>query len=311
MTSVPGVASHVILVRPTGFGHDPETALSNSFQQEIDDPEVQSNAAAEFDGLLEALRQAGIGFTVLDPMDRKAPNAVFPNNWFSTHEDGSVVLYPMHTASRRSERDPDMARTLEREGFASTSTVDMSGWEHEGRILEGTGSLVLDRVNKVAYACLSERTSEQAVQDWCERFSYTPITFTATFDGSFQGAAVYHTNVVMAIGVHCAVVCFDAMPFPAERQEVKEELERSGKTVLPISVEQMHNFVGNMLELRSVKGDKHFIFLSETAFLSLVPDQRLKLQEHAQLVPVAIPTIETVGGGSVRCMLAENFLAKR
>lgn len=311
MTSVLGVASHVILVRPTGFGHDPETALSNSFQQEIDDPEVQSNAAAEFDGLLEALRQAGIGFTVLDPMDRKAPNAVFPNNWFSTHEDGSVVLYPMHTASRRSERDPDMARTLEREGFASTSTVDMSGWEHEGRILEGTGSLVLDRVNKVAYACLSERTSEQAVQDWCERFSYTPITFTATFDGSFQGAAVYHTNVIMAIGVHCAVVCFDAMPFPAERQEVKEELERSGKTVLPISVEQMHNFVGNLLELRSVKGDKHFIFLSETAFLSLVPDQRLKLQEHAQLVPVAIPTIETVGGGSVRCMLAENFLAKR
>jgi len=311
MTSVPGIASHVILVRPTGFGHDPETAESNSFQQDVDDLELLDHAAVEFDGLLEALRQAGIGFTVLDPMDRSAPNAVFPNNWFSTHDDGSVVLYPMYTASRRSERDPDMARTLEREGFASTRTLDISAWEHEGRILEGTGSLVLDRVHKIAYACLSDRTSEQAVKDWCDHFDYIPITFTATFDGSFQGPAVYHTNVVMAIGTHFAVVCFDAMPFPAERQEVKEELEKSGRTVIPISVEQMHNFVGNMLELRAAKGDKHFIFLSETAFLSLIPEQRLKLQEHAQLVPVSIPTIETVGGGSVRCMLAENFLAKR
>lgn len=311
MTSDHGVASHVILVRPTGFGHDPETAKSNSFQKEVDDLDIQSLAAAEFDGLLEALRQAGVGFTVLDPMDRSAPNAVFPNNWFSTHEEGAVVLYPMYTASRRTERDPDMALTLEREGFASTRTVDISAWEHEGRILEGTGSLVLDRVNRIAFACLSDRTSEQAVKDWCERFNYTPITYTATFDGSFQGASIYHTNVVMAVNALSAVVCFDAMPFPAERQEVKEELEKSGKVVIPISVEQMHNFVGNMLELRSAKGDKRFIFLSETAFFALIPEQRLKLQEHVQLVPVSIPTIETVGGGSVRCMLAENFLAKR
>ncbi len=311
MIADPGIASHVILVRPTGFGHDPETAESNSFQKEMDDPEIQSNAATEFDGLLEALRQAGVGFTVLDPMDRSAPNAVFPNNWFSTHDDGAVVLYPMYTASRRSERDPDMARTLEREGFLTTRTVDISAWEHEGRVLEGTGSLVLDRANKIAYACLSDRTSEQAVKDWCDQFNYTPITFTATFDGSFHGAAIYHTNVVMSIGSSCAVVCFDSMPFPAERQEVKEELEKSGKVVIPISVEQMHNFVGNMLELRAVKGNTHFIFLSETAFLALVPEQRLKLQEHAQLVPVPIPTIETVGGGSLRCMLAENFLTKK
>jgi hypothetical protein len=304
------VANSVILVRPTGFGHDPETAASNSFQQAVQGPDVNRLAAEEFDGLLEALRVAGIHFTVLEPKDQAAPNGVFPNNWFSTHDDGTVVLYPMLTASRRVERDPDLARTLSVEGLKAERTTDLSGWEHRGLILEGTGSLVLDRTHKKAFACISERTTEAAVKAWCEQFGYTPITFTATFDGRIQGAPIYHTNVVMSIGEKFAVACFEAMPYPAERQELDEELRKSGKQVIPINVLQMHQFVGNMLELRSAKTNEPYILLSETAFLALAPEQRLALQAHAQLLPVPVPTIEQVGGGSVRCMLAENFLGR-
>lgn len=327
----PQVASSVILIRPTGFGFDPETASSNTFQQRITDPDVKRKAAEEFDGLLEALRTCGIGFTVLEPFDRSAPNGVFPNNWFSAHADGTVVLYPMLTPSRRAERDPDMAKVLQREGFRTTGTTDLSGWEHRGLILEGTGSLVLDRVHKKAFACLSERTTERAVEDWCAHFGYTPVTFVATEDGripdggGIRGIPVYHTNVVMSIGEKFAVVCLDAMPYPAERQEVHEELTKSGKEVIAIGIEQMQHFLGNMLHLKPVKNLPHTnlpagqagsplatscIFLSETAFHQLRPEQRIALQNHGQLVPVAIPTIEAVGGGSVRCMLAENFLPR-
>lgn len=324
------LASSVILVRPTGFGFDPQTAASNTFQQRIEAPDLKRRAAEEFDGLLEALRSAGIGFTVLDPLDRQAPNGVFPNNWFSTHADGTVVLYPMLTPSRRAERDPDMAMVLQREGFTTKQTLDLSGWEHKGLILEGTGSLVLDRIHKKAFACLSERTAQRAVNAWCESLGYTPITFVATEDGRIpdgggvRGVPVYHTNVVMSIGEDFAVVCLDAMPFPAERQEVEEELKKSGKEIIPISIEQMQHFVGNILQLTSLAngvppsqfGDAprvrpHFIFLSETAFHHLCPEQRLALQVHGQLVPVPVPTIEAVGGGGVRCMLAENFLPAR
>lgn len=318
------VADSVILIRPTGFGFDPQTAASNTFQQRITDPEVKRKAAEEFDGLLEALRICGIGFTVLDPFDRTAPNGVFPNNWFSTHADGTVVLYPMLTPSRRAERDPDMQHVLQQEGFKTRQTLDLSGWEHKGLILEGTGSLVLDRLHKKAFACLSERTTERAVNAWCEQMGYTPITFVATEDGRIpdgggvRGIPVYHTNVVMSIGEGFAVVCLDAMPFPAERQEVQEELIKAGKEVIPIGIEQMQHFLGNMLQLRPADGPvvhgtigaPSYILLSETAFNQLRPDQRIALQRHGQLVPVAIPTIEAVGGGSVRCMLAENFLSK-
>ncbi len=311
------IASSVILIRPTGFGYDPETASSNSFQRRLPDAEVRQQAAEEFDGLLDALRNAGIVITVLDPYSLTAPNAVFPNNWFSTDERGNVVLYPMYTASRRAERDPELAKLLEQEGLRVRQTLDLSGWEHKGLILEGTGSLVLDRVKHRAFACLSPRTTETALNAWCEQLGYTPIAFTATMDGKLSGEPVYHTNVVMSIGERFAVVCFEAMPYPAERQEVNEELEKSGREVIAISLDQMHRFVGNMLQLRAAHKPPTppvadaFIFLSGTAFTALAPEQRIALQNHGQLVPIAVPTIEAVGGGSVRCMLAENFLAPR
>ncbi len=308
-------ASSVILVRPTGFGFDAETAPSNTFQQRLEGVDVKRLAAEEFDGLLEVLRQCGIDAIVLDPMDPTAPNGVFPNNWFSTHADGRIVLYPMATPSRRAERDPDLGRALEREGFKAEQVVGLSAWEHKGQILEGTGSLVLDRSSRTAFACLSPRTTEEALRGWATRMGHTAIAFTATMDGRIHGAPVYHTNVVMAIGEHFAVCCFEAMPYPAERQEVDDELRRLGKEVIPITIAQMKSFVGNMLELRGRSLTRplepaDYILLSETAFQSLWPEQRLALQRHAQLVPVPVPTIEAVGGGSVRCMLAENFLRK-
>lgn len=322
-------ASSVILIRPTGFGYDPETAASNEFQQRVPIDDVRRSAAEEFDGLIEALRQCGIGFTVLDPIDPKAPNAVFPNNWFSTHADGTVVLYPMLTPSRRAERDPDLARVLEVEGFDVRQPLDFSGWEHHGLILEGTGSLVLDRLMRRAFACLSPRTTERALDAWCEQLGYTPIGFTATMDGRLNGAPIYHTNVVMCIGAKWALVCFDAMPYPAERQEVEEELAKSGREVIAFDLPQLHRFVGNALELspirltgaaghRELRGKKQeaisaspVIFLSETAFHALKPFQRIALERHARIIPVAVPTIEAIGGGSVRCMMAENFLPKQ
>ncbi|MBL8000811.1 MAG: amidinotransferase [Flavobacteriales bacterium] len=302
------LASRVILIRPTGFGFDPETAVSNAFQQLVDDPDIRRQAAEEFDALLQALDRCGIGTTALDPVDASAPNAVFPNNWFSTHGDGTVVLYPMCTPSRRKERDRAFDETLEREGFHVKRLVDLSALEQADRFLEGTGSLVLDRVRTTAYAALSPRTSERALNAWCGVMDGHQVPFLATMDGTLGGQPVYHTNVVMSIGEGFAVVCLDALPYPVDREDVQAELERSGKRIIPITLEQMHRYVGNMLQLQAQAGGARFILLSESAFTALRPDQRQALEREGQLVPVPIPTIETVGGGSVRCMLAENFL---
>lgn len=301
-------ASAVILIRPTGFGFDPETAASNAFQQLVNDPDIRRQAEEEFDALLHGLDRCGIGATVLDPIDAAAPNAVFPNNWFSTHADGTVVLYPMCTPSRRRERDRAFDETLAREGFRVRRLVDLSALEQAGRYLEGTGSLVLDRVRNMAYAALSPRTSERGLNVWCGVMDGHQVPFLATMDGTLTGQPVYHTNVVMSIGEGFAVVCLEALPYPVDREDVQAELERSGKELVPISVDQMHRFVGNLLQLRAPGGA--FILLSTTAFAALRPGQRRRLEAHGQLFPVEVPTIEAVGGGSVRCMLAENFLER-
>src|SRR5690606_8538650 len=206
---------------------------------------------------------------VLDPIDPQAPNAVFPNNWFSTHEDGTLVTYPMFAPSRRSERDPQLAARLSREGARIERSIDISDLELRGQFLEGTGSLVLDRKARIAYACRSARTDEKALSLWCDRMKHKALPFTATIDGTLTGQPIYHTNVVMSIGEKFAVVCLDAIAYPAERQEVKEELERSGKEVIAIGIDQMHKFLGNLLQLKGKpidprSGGDRFIFLSQT-----------------------------------------------
>ncbi|MBL7963487.1 MAG: amidinotransferase [Flavobacteriales bacterium] len=304
------IAERVILIRPTGFGFDPETADTNPFQVRISDRDLRAAAEAEFDGLLGALDRCGVGVTVLDPADQGAPNGVFPNNWFSTHADGTVMVYPMRTPSRRRERDREIDLVLEEHGFRVRRLVDLSSLELDDRYLEGTGSLVLDRQRHMAYACLSPRTSERGLIYWCVAMQGYPVPFTATMDGTLTGQPVYHTNVLMSVGERFAAVCLDAMPYPVDRDDVQAELERGGVEVVPISLDQMHAYVGNMLQLIGRDGAR-YIFLSGTAFNVLKPEQRSMLERHGQLVPVEVPTIEAVGGGSVRCMLAENFLPLR
>lgn len=303
-------ASRVILVRPTGFGFDPETAPSNPFQHRSDDPEVRRDAEEEFDGLLSALDHCRIGVTVLDPVDPAAPNAVFPNNWFSTHADGTLVIYPMCTPSRRRERDREFDLVLDQRGFKVRRMIDLTAMEGDDRFLEGTGSLVIDREKAVAYAALSPRTTERALNYWCGAMQAGQVPFIATMDGTLTGRPVYHTNVLMSIGEHFAVACIDAMPYPVDRDDVRAELERSGREIIPIDLGQMHGFAGNLIELRGAAGDP-FIFLSESAFALLRSPQRIALEKHGRIVTVAVPVIETVGGGSVRCMIAENFLPQR
>jgi hypothetical protein len=302
-------ASRVILIRPTGFGFDPGTAITNAFQQHLTDVDVRLRAEEEFDLLLGALDRCGIGTTVLDPADPNAPNAVFPNNWFSTHENGTLVLYAMCSPSRRSERDPAFDKTLEREGFEVKKVMDMSPLEKSEKFLEGTGSLVIDRGRNIVYAAIGPRTSERGINLWCGAMGAAPVTFQATMDGTLAGQPVYHTNVLMSIGESFVLACLEALPYPVDRDDLWAELDRSDREIIPITIDQMHHYCGNLLELRSTKGN--FIFLSETAFQALKPDQRISLEKVAQLVPVAIPTIEAVGGGSVRCMIAENFLPSR
>lgn len=303
-------ASNVILIRPVGFGYDPETAASNPFQHRTSDPEVKAKAELEFDGLISALDHCGVGITVLDPIDPSAPNAVFPNNWFSTHEDGTVVLYPMCTPSRRRERDRQLDEVLETSGFKVRRMIDLTTLEADDRYLEGTGSLVIDRTRGVAYAAMGPRTTERAVNYWCGALQCGPVPFLATMDGTLTGQPVYHTNVLMSIGEKFAMVCLEAIPYPVEREDVHDELTRGGKEVITITREQMMGYVANLLQVRNAKGESS-ILLSESAFNLLKPDQRSALERHGRLVPVAIPIIEAVGGGSVRCMIAENFLPRR
>lgn len=299
-------APAVIMVRPTGFGYDVETAASNAFQRTLPDADLRHSAEAEFDGLLAALDHCGVSTLVLDPADPAAPNGVFPNNWFSTHAEGPVVLYPMCTPGRRRERMAHLDALLRREGYAASNLIDLSLLEAEGRFLEGTGSLVLDRVHRVAYAAISPRTTPGGLNRWCGRMGYAQVPFLATMDGTLAGQPVYHTNVVMSIGEAFSVACLEALPYPADREDLLAELERAGREVITITLEQMHRYVGNMLQLRGTGGP--CVMLSATAFAALDSRQRLALERHALLMPVEVPVIETVGGGSVRCMLAENFL---
>lgn len=307
--SVNQTASRVILIRPTGFGFDPDTAATNAFQQRPAEPDIRQQAEEEFDALLGALDRCGIGTTVLDPTDPHAPNAVFPNNWFSTDADGTLILYAMCAPSRRTERDPSFDQTLAREGFDVRKVMDLSPLEKSEKFLEGTGSLVIDRARSIVYAAVGPRTSERGINLWCGAMGAAPVTFHATMDGTLASQPVYHTNVLMSIGERFVIVCLEALPYPVDRDDLWAELDRSHREIIPITLEQMHHYCGNVLELRSTQG--HFLFLSETAFRAFKPDQRIALEKHTQLVPVPIPTIEAVGGGSVRCMIAENFLPLR
>ncbi|HEY7739085.1 MAG TPA: arginine deiminase-related protein [Steroidobacteraceae bacterium] len=303
----PQCADAVLMVRPARFGANPETAESNRFQRGGADAGAAAAAQREFDGLVARLRAAGVEVHVADDTpEPPKPDACFPNNWVSFHADGTAVLYPMMAPSRRAERRPELIERLRDAGFRVARTLDLSGWEARGEFLEGTGSLVLDRCHRVAYACRSPRTTPAALGDFAARLGYRTVVFDARGPA---GEPLYHTNVMLAIGEGFAVVCADAMPDAGERAVVLGELATAGHEPIEIGADAMHGFAGNLLALRSRDGSQ-VIALSETAWVSVPPAARAALERHGRVVAVAIPVIERHGGGSVRCMIAEVFLPR-
>ncbi len=303
----------VLMVRPAGIGANPQTRDSNAFQQApaapAGDPALQRIALAEFEALVGALSDAGVEALVFegDPA-LDAPDQHFPNNWLSLHADGTAVLYPMEAPNRRRERRADILDALgSRHGRVLERTLDFSGHEQDGRFLEGTGSLIFDHPSRRAFACRSSRTDTSLVNEVCTRLGYSAVLFDAV-DGA--GRAIYHTNVMLTLGSDFALVCLDAVPDPGERARLRAALEEGGRSIIEFDFAQLTLFVGNALELEA-RDATPLLALSATAHDALRADQRAVLERHVQLLPAAIPTIERLGGGSVRCMLAEVFLPRR
>lgn len=298
----------VLMIRPTRFMSNPQTASSNGFQHaEPDTDTAQRAALAEFDAYVGALRQAGVGVLVLEDGDQAhTPDSIFPNNWVSFHADGRALLYPMEAPNRRLERRSAVLAAVERH-FEIRECIDLSHFEAEACFLEGTGSMVLDHVHKLAYVCHSSRSHPQALAAFAARMDYRPLCFHAL---DRHGKAIYHTNVMMCVGSALAVVCMESIPNRGERAMLAHTLAASGKELIEISLAQMEQFAGNMLELRSRHG--HAVFaMSRRAWAALYAAQHRRIAACAEPVLASIDTIERLGGGGARCMLAEIFLPRR
>lgn len=303
------VANTILMVRPAAFGFNEETAANNFFQQAsgLSPERLQQQALAEFDEMVAVLQKNKVDVRVVnDSAHPPKPDAVFPNNWLSTTADGKVFVFPMFAPSRRPEKREEIIQELSRD-FIVTDFQDWSEYEAEGRFLEGTGSMLMDHDNKLIYAAISERTNLSVLEKFAATNGYQAIVFLATDE---QGRPVYHTNVLMALGEHFAVLCEESIEEEWELIAVRQLLESTGHAIIPISREQMRQFAGNMLELMNSDGD-HLLVLSQTAFDALKPGQKQMLEAYAKLLPVSVPTIEQVEGGSVRCMMAEIFLQRR
>ncbi|WP_255502049.1 citrulline utilization hydrolase CtlX [Algoriphagus sp. AK58] len=305
-------SSVILMVRPVHFGFNPETAGNNFYQKQDSRSveEIQRLALAEFDGFVALLRDQGVEVLVVE--DSESPiktDAIFPNNWLSTHPDGKVILYPMFSPNRRLERRKEILEQLLRLGFGISEIIDLSFFEEHGQFLEGTGSMVLDRQAKVIYACFSERTHPVPLEYVGKLLGYQVVSFEAMQEVGGRLSPIYHTNVMMHVGTDIAVVCLETIVKSAERQKVKDALTNSGKKVIPITARQKFQFAGNMLEVSNDGGEK-FTVMSQAAFDSLNVGQIQQIEKYTTIISPAIPTIEKLGGGSVRCMMAEVFLPK-
>lgn len=300
------VTQTIMMIRPAHFGYNAETAENNAFQTEAkaeDAVKISDAARTEFDAMVELLQSNGIHVIVVeDTAEPIKPDAVFPNNWVSFHQDGSVITYPMYAKNRRIERREDIIDQI-----AKVKEVErrytMEHYEEDGVFLEGTGSMILDRQYKIVYACLSERTDIQLLDKFCVLKGYEKVAFTAV---DAEGMPVYHTNVIMALGETFAVICLECIPSEEEREQITEKLLSTGKEVIDISRDQVEAFAGNMLVVKNDE-DERIIVMSNTAYESLDEDQIARISEHTRILHPDIPTIETYGGGSVRCMMAEVF----
>ncbi|MDU8885943.1 arginine deiminase-related protein [Yeosuana sp. MJ-SS3] len=306
------VTNTVLMIRPVNFRMNEQTAVNNYFQEDLHlkNKEINERAQKEFDEFVSKLRSVGITVIVVDDrLETDTPDSVFPNNWVSFHDDGTVAIYPMFAENRRQERREDIFDILEEHGFLIKNIVDYTSAEEENIFLEATGSLCLDGINQKAYCALSPRADEDLCIEFCEDFEYTPILFTAyqTVDG--KRLPIYHTNVMMCIGNTFAVVCLSTIDDKKERNNVVKNLKEDGKEIIDISEDQMNNFAGNMLQLKG-KNDASYIVMSQAAYNSLTNSQIERLKVHGNILYSPLDTIETCGGGSARCMLAEVFLPK-
>jgi hypothetical protein len=293
----------VLMVRPAAFGYNEETAVNNAFQQKGTGVDIQAEARRESDAYIGLLEACGINVVAAeDTAEPHTPDSVFPNNWFSTHNDGTLVLYPMFAENRRLERKPAVLEAI-KANFDVKRILDLTHYEEEGKFLEGTGSMVLDRAGRTVYACRSPRTNEEVLRDFCESLGYSPLMFDASDAG---GRQIYHTNVMMHIGSDTAVACMESIGDAEERARVRSSLEESGRTIVEITHGQMEHFAGNMLELRNSEGEACLV-MSKTARSALSEDQLGVLGSGRRLITPDLDCIEMNGGGSARCMLAELF----
>ena len=302
----------ILMIRPVNFRMNEETAVNNYFQEDLDikNAEINRKALEEFDEFVEKLRTVGINVIVeSDDKLMDTPDSIFPNNWVSFHGNGDVAIYPMFAKNRRKERRDEVFIRLENEGFKIENIIDYTSAEDEGIFLEGTGSLILDRVNSKAYCALSPRADEDLFIEFCEDFEYTPIIFTANQTVEGKRLAIYHTNVMMCLAENFAIICLDTIDDKKERKNVVKNLKQDGKEIISITEVQMHQFAGNMLQLRGEKNQRYLI-MSNSAHNSLTPQQINAIEKHCPIISSSLKTIETCGGGSARCMMAEVFLPK-
>jgi hypothetical protein len=296
------------MIRPVKFGYNEQTATSNAFQNNIDlkAEEAQVSALKEFDGFVTLLRSNGVNVIVVnDTPSPHTPDSIFPNNWISFHDNGDILLYPMQAENRRLERREDIIRQLEMD-YTVKNILDLSRFEAQNKFLEGTGSMVLDRINKIAYACLSPRTDVEVLEAFSKQEGYKILLFRSVDDNN---QPIYHTNVMMCIGTSFAVIFLDSITDKAEKQLVINTLKESGKEVIDINFDQMNRFAGNMLEVENAGGEK-LLVMSQKAYQSLTTEQVATLSKYARLIYSDLDMIETLGGGSARCMLAEVHLPK-
>ncbi|GAB4161879.1 MAG: arginine deiminase-related protein [Winogradskyella sp.] len=302
----------ILMIRPVNFRMNEQTAVNNYFQEDLKlkNAEINTKAQAEFDAFVDKLRAVGINVIVeSDDELNDTPDSIFPNNWVSFHSNGDVALYPMFAENRRKERRDEVFLRLEEEGFEIENIVDYTAAEEEGVFLEGTGSLILDRVNRKAYCALSPRADEDLFIEFCEDFEYTPVVFVANQTVEGKRLPIYHTNVMMCLAETFSVICLDAIDDKKERKNVVKHLKEDGKEIIAISEAQMHQFAGNMLQLRG-NDNQRYLIMSNAALKSLKQDQISKIEKHCPIISSSLETIETCGGGSARCMMAEVFLPK-
>ena len=302
----------ILMIRPNNFGYNEETALDNHYQNQGSlEMNSNENAQKEFDNMVFNLRQNGISVYVFQDDDiNYTPDSIFPNNWISFHENGDVGLYPMYAENRRLERRPEVIKFLEDEGFNIDNIVDYSSAESENKFLEGTGSMILDRENRIAYCSISKRSNEDLFIEFCEDFEFTPVLFNSYQSVGDKRLPIYHTNVMMCVATNYVVICLDSIDDKKQRKNVSNFINESGKKLIEISENQVESFAGNMLELINENGESVLV-MSKSAEDSLNENQKNTITNYSRIVSCDINTIEVCGGGSARCMMAEIFLPKK